>query len=977
MNHVWQRLFVGRDTELGWLHEAWHKAKQGDPQFVVLLGESGLGKTRLVQEFYRWLSCREDPLHSGTSVEGYWPDAFNTDAVSLDVNPKFAVEDNDRRPPIPWLWWGLRWENPGERNEIDSRCAISTYRGALLAHVAPLLAARKLNDMRKDVLWKIGTELCSLYSFLPGIKEVLKLKDVWKLVQQYVASHELHDQRLASPGQALERERTELKTLALDFFRTVLDPSNKEATTVPVVLLLDDAQWADPDSLDFVQQLLTEAIAKHWPLLVIATHWEQEWNYNLQVPFTPSESPKRLTDVFARLTEHGGRQVCILPRVANLSAVVQSALPGATHEQQQVILAKADGNPLLLEQLLGDLFDEERNFVDGERSAALTERATHELREAKGDLHRVVEKRFKRLEKTVRRALGWSSRQGMRFLTRVTEAIAAKLAPELPSTDVVTALQAGETPHSLIQFIDAGRCNLGLFRQRVFHEIAENDLKFSSEDTALVDETVRATLLSWLRSDEIDELPEAERQDALLMARHWLKPNERSSDNDWTAWGQALMKLTQLLQRDYLWDQALGAAREFADSRPGGWPIALVPSGRQIDIIDLLHTLSDYPRAARLLLALKDEVSELNLDDDNNLRELGRIYERLGIVQFESGRHQTALVSRRQSVEIDEELFKRRGKSPDRETALGDLSTSLARLGDAEYAIGNRDVALARYDESLELAKRLVTEFGESLGSLSRLGSMWSRIGDVEFDAGNRDSALAHFHKSLELDRQAVRAFGESVERLKSLCVSLNKVGDIELDAGNLDGARACYCECLELAERIVTEFGGTPSNLSYVIASLHRLGDVERNGGDLDAAQFTYNRSLELAERIVTEFGGFPDSLRELSISLNKVADAELVLEKWDCARNHFHESLKLFERIVAEFGETPTSLRDLALCEFRMSLIEEAEDRNAAIRRLERASQIIEQITAKGWGTPQDAELMEFFKTRLSELISQDDTA
>lgn len=206
----------------------------------MLLGESGLGKTRLVQEFYRWLSRREDPLHGGTSVEGYWPDAFSTDGVSLDVNPKFPVDDNDRRPPIPWLWWGLRCDDdPEKRNKSDSRCAISMYRETLLAHVAPLLAVRKLNDMQKELQWKIATTLCSL---LPGIQDVLKLKDIWKLGQQYVASHDLHDQRLASPGQALERERIELKTLALDFFRTLLDPSNKEATTVPVVLFLDDAQ---------------------------------------------------------------------------------------------------------------------------------------------------------------------------------------------------------------------------------------------------------------------------------------------------------------------------------------------------------------------------------------------------------------------------------------------------------------------------------------------------------------------------------------------------------------------------------------------------------------------------------------------------------------------------------------------------------------------------------------------------------------
>lgn len=54
----WRRLFVGRDDELGRLRTAWRKVapedgSQAEPQLVVLLAESGLGKTRLAQEFYR------------------------------------------------------------------------------------------------------------------------------------------------------------------------------------------------------------------------------------------------------------------------------------------------------------------------------------------------------------------------------------------------------------------------------------------------------------------------------------------------------------------------------------------------------------------------------------------------------------------------------------------------------------------------------------------------------------------------------------------------------------------------------------------------------------------------------------------------------------------------------------------------------------------------------------------------------------
>ena len=49
----------------------------------------------------------EDPPSEG-APEGYWPDAFDSDSSSLDVNPRFPDEDRPR-PKIPWLWWGLRF----------------------------------------------------------------------------------------------------------------------------------------------------------------------------------------------------------------------------------------------------------------------------------------------------------------------------------------------------------------------------------------------------------------------------------------------------------------------------------------------------------------------------------------------------------------------------------------------------------------------------------------------------------------------------------------------------------------------------------------------------------------------------------------------------------------------------------------------------------------------------------------------------
>jgi hypothetical protein len=69
--------FVGREEEMAMLMRRWERARQGDGQFVLIVGEPGLGKSRLIEEFHgrlrdtphTWLewSCSQllqnTPLH--------------------------------------------------------------------------------------------------------------------------------------------------------------------------------------------------------------------------------------------------------------------------------------------------------------------------------------------------------------------------------------------------------------------------------------------------------------------------------------------------------------------------------------------------------------------------------------------------------------------------------------------------------------------------------------------------------------------------------------------------------------------------------------------------------------------------------------------------------------------------------------------------------------------------------------------------
>ena len=68
--------FAGRDTELATLHEKWHLAEEGKGQIVLISGEAGVGKSRLLHllkeyisnEPESWLTeLRGSPYHYGSS----------------------------------------------------------------------------------------------------------------------------------------------------------------------------------------------------------------------------------------------------------------------------------------------------------------------------------------------------------------------------------------------------------------------------------------------------------------------------------------------------------------------------------------------------------------------------------------------------------------------------------------------------------------------------------------------------------------------------------------------------------------------------------------------------------------------------------------------------------------------------------------------------------------------------------------------
>ena len=61
---------AGRHKEFGALVSEYHAARMGQTRVAVVLGEAGIGKTRLVSEFLHWARAREADVLEGAAAEG-------------------------------------------------------------------------------------------------------------------------------------------------------------------------------------------------------------------------------------------------------------------------------------------------------------------------------------------------------------------------------------------------------------------------------------------------------------------------------------------------------------------------------------------------------------------------------------------------------------------------------------------------------------------------------------------------------------------------------------------------------------------------------------------------------------------------------------------------------------------------------------------------------------------------------------------
>lgn len=277
--------FVGRDEPVEQLMQRWADAQRGQGQVVLLQGDPGIGKSRLLRA-----------LRQRLALPG---------SARLEMQGSPYQQSSAFAPVIEWLEGQLdirREHSPAERS-------------------AALLAG------------------------LPGLgsdnpAETLSLVADLLSIERPAGHAELN---LTSQGQ---RRRT---------IEHLVELLMQRARRQPTLMVIEDLHWADPSTLDLLDDLVARATGA--PLLIVMTHRPE---------FVPSWMHAPCVS-----------RIMLGPVAADTAMAIMASVNGGKPLPEGVsrlVLARAEGNPLYLEEITRVLVDAglEHDATQAERAIPAT-----------------------------------------------------------------------------------------------------------------------------------------------------------------------------------------------------------------------------------------------------------------------------------------------------------------------------------------------------------------------------------------------------------------------------------------------------------------------------------------------------------------------------------------------------------------------------------------------------------------------------
>ncbi len=765
-------------------------AASGRSRLVVLAAPTGWGKTRIVRELYGRLAM--------SAPHPYWPPRLDAgegswlQARKRVFPPPFDVGEDT---PIPFLWLGVSCQRDQMGREL---AALQYAEQQFQSHVGPLAAALESTGER----WKARLAAAGAVAGLFGLPDPVNLAMTWHGIATSgweVLSAEWRSYRDRNAGTRARRVDTHQGSHAEERGAEMAEQlARLSGRDLPVVLVIDDAHWADPGTVRCVGKLLNTP----GHVLILATAWPDQLAIQADEVGTFGHALQPWLDA-GRAERHD------LDRLADAALVrlIESVGGGVDSRVVRALCDRADGNPNRLQGLMS-LRVVRRALAAG--GASLTQEQIDTLPAGDAEIIGAI---WRELPEHVREVLALSTLQGSEFNPDWIPAAAGLL----DLTDAESGLAQAHSPWGWVRSVDAA---LAAFVEAGLFERASDE----SMTLFLPDELTRArtALLRWAadqkRRPDWDTLSAAARR-AVLEA-HFLGAEQSLLEIDedvvdsahrlleLLAEGEELARCREVAERGVEWT---GGKPELADLH---WTFR----GK---VADAMGLQGDYEGALeRYRSLLEEHAREHDVDSDAHL-ELRRGHAWL---LMHTGEAETAVA---ELGEIVDTLSARHGDH--HEGAL----RARRRRGVALQKADRAREAVAEFDRLLELLAESDADEGEVLHART------CRADALGYSSRGRE-AISELQEVLEAETRRVGRDHPVALHVR------NNLGHWLLWKGRTDEARVIF-EGL-VADRLSILGPDHPSTL----ASRGNLVSCYENLGDLDRAEPLSRQLLADKERVL-----------------------------------------------------------------------------------------------------------------------------
>ena len=339
-----QSPMVGRDSEYAQLRQVMANTRAGRGAVVAIIGEAGLGKSRLIAEWREAVLAEDRPVRW---IEGR--------CLSYGASMAHHLSTDILRGVIG---------TPAGSSEEETRAALKQTVEALL-----------------------GAEAQEVHPFLGHLLGV-KLEDELAVRVKYL------------DGPALQARY-------ISAYKRLLEAAAQQG---PVVIVCEDVHWADASSVELGLRVLPSVAQR--PLVVVFVSRPDPdsagWKLITQSKDIPGVGVLELH--LSPLSENDSRAL-----VNNLLEI--EALPESL---RTLILAKAEGNPFFVEEVIRMLIDRGGLTRQNGQWTATREINTIEIPDT---LHGVLTARIDRLPEEAKRTLQIAAVIGRKFQVRVLEKV--------------------------------------------------------------------------------------------------------------------------------------------------------------------------------------------------------------------------------------------------------------------------------------------------------------------------------------------------------------------------------------------------------------------------------------------------------------------------------------------------------------------------------------------------------------------------